>query len=68
MRYRAVCRYCGESSGLPRKLNLVVLIAIVAFFATTPYLLSKAGQDTLAIVLVFAFIAILLALPLSKRA
>jgi hypothetical protein len=67
VRYRAVCRYCGNPSGLPRHLNFFVVIAFFLFFATTPYLVSEARRDILAVMLVLAFIAIVLALPLSKR-
>ena len=67
VRYRAVCRYCGNSSGLPRHVNVFALVTFLLFFASTPYLMSEAGRDTLAVILVLAFIAIVLALPLSKR-
>jgi hypothetical protein len=43
------------------------VIAFFLFFATTPYLVSEARRDILAVMLVLAFIAIVLALPLSKR-
>jgi len=68
VRYRALCRYCGNASGLPRHLNLFVLIAFLLFFAITPYLVSEPRRDNLAVIVVLAFIAIVLALPLSKRA
>ena len=64
----AVCRHCGNASGLPRHLNHIVLIAFPLFFAVTPYLVSEPRRDNLAVIVVLAFVAIVLALPLSKRA
>ena len=67
LRYRAVCRYCRQSSGHPRGLHSFVLIVMVVFFAASPYLVSDATRDNLAIAVVLALIGIVLALPLSKR-
>ena len=67
MRYPAICRYCNLSSGLPRGLYSIVLIAFVLFFATMPYLVSDTTKDNLALIVVLVFVAIMLALPLSKR-
>ena len=68
VRYRAVCRYCANASGLPRHLNHCVLIAFLLFIAATPYLVSEPMRDNLAVFVVLAFIAIAFALPLTKRA
>ena len=44
-----------------------VIAAFLLVFATTPYLLSDSIRDGIAIIVVLAFIAIVLVLPLSKR-